>query len=146
MNIDPVLDYNPGCIIKFLEEFTFLSHGRICNIPFFWCAVLYSNHIGYVFSELMPKDKEPPQTKIRAEDYRRAKAYAEKHGIPMTEVIARALKKLEVKKVETPENVKSVELDECGECGEEIPKDSSFCPYCGVEFNDEDDEEDEEED
>ena len=86
--------------------------------------------------------KITPQTKIREEDYIRAKAYAKRHGIPVTEVIARALQRLEVKKVETPENVKQVELDECGECGEEIPKDSLYCPYCGVEF-DEDEEEEE---
>ena len=83
----------------------------------------------------MPKPQ--PLTKIREEDYKRAKAYAEKHGIPMTEVLARALKKLEVKKVDQPDQ----DLDTCDECGEEIPKDSLFCPYCGVEFEDEEEDE-----
>jgi len=50
-----------------------------------------------------------------------------------------------VKKVENPET----ELDTCGECGEDVPKDASFCPYCGVEFEEEvdvDEDADEDED
>lgn len=84
--------------------------------------------------------------KIRDADYLRMKKYSERHKIKMSEALARSIKKLEVKKTETPENVKQVELDECGECGEEIPRDSVFCPYCGVEFDDEEDDEEEEED
>lgn len=85
--------------------------------------------------------------KIRPRDYLRLKEYSEKHGIPMTEALAIVIKKLEAKKVkmsETEEKAPEIELVECGECGELVPEDSSFCPYCGVEFEDEEEEEEEE--
>ena len=95
---------------------------------------------GYIYTIKTPLIREPmPQKtiKIRDKDYLRMKAYSEKHGISMSEAMARSLRKLEVRKTEQPES----ELDTCDECRKDIPKDSAFCPYCGVEFDDDDEEE-----
>ena len=76
-------------------------------------------------------------TKIRDKDYAKLKKYSEKHGLLMTEVLSKALSKLESKKLESKEK----DFCTCDECEEKIPEDASFCPYCGVEFEDEDEDE-----
>ena len=87
-------------------------------------------------------------TRVKKEDYDRLRRYSKKHNVDFAEALSQAVKKLEVRKTESAvKTVREVKFDTCDECGREIPEDSEFCPYCGVEFDDseEDDEEEEEE-
>jgi rubrerythrin len=52
-------------------------------------------------------------------------------------MFSEAIKKLEAKKMESKEKDAWV----CDECGAEVPENACFCPYCGVEFEDEDEDE-----
>ena len=80
--------------------------------------------------------------RLSEKDYDRLKKISLQKNIPMAQLISKTIKKLEVKKVKNEENVVI-----CNECELKIPEDSVFCPYCGVEFDEEEDlEEDEEED
>ena len=83
---------------------------------------------------------------MREEDYSRLRKYAKKHNVQIVDALAQAIKKLEVRKTEPAvKTVREVKFDTCDECGREIPEDSEFCPYCGVEFDEEDEEEEDEE-
>lgn len=86
--------------------------------------------------------------RIRDKDYAKLKKYGEKHDLPMTEVMGNALDKLEVKKVATTKEIKfkEIKFDVCDDCEAEVPSDAAFCPYCGVEFDEDEDEDDEDED
>ncbi len=79
--------------------------------------------------------------RLSERDYDRLKKISERQDIPMAQIISKALKSLEVKKVKNEENVVI-----CNECELKIPEDSVFCPYCGVEFDEEEDLEEDEED
>lgn len=84
--------------------------------------------------------------KMREEDYRRLKAYCKRNDVSIAEALSKVITKLEVRKTETAvKTVREVKFDTCDECGREIPEDSEFCPYCGVEFDDEEEDEEEEE-
>jgi rubrerythrin len=75
--------------------------------------------------------------KLRENDYFRLKRIADKHGVPLSDMFSEAIKKLEAKKMESKEKDAWV----CDECGAEVPENACFCPYCGVEFEDEDEDE-----
>lgn len=86
--------------------------------------------------------------RLSVKDYNRLKKISGHQDIPMAQLISKAIKSLEVKKVK---NEKDVVV--CDECGEGVPEDAVYCSYCGVEFEedeleleDEEEEDEEEED
>jgi predicted Zn-ribbon and HTH transcriptional regulator len=79
--------------------------------------------------------------KLRVRDYLHLKRLADKREIPLADMLSEAINKLEAKKLEKM----TLEFDECDDCGyKKVPKDATFCPNCGVEFETEDEDEDEE--
>ncbi|MCJ7424005.1 hypothetical protein MUP01_07025 [Candidatus Bathyarchaeota archaeon] len=85
----------------------------------------------------------PTAVKARDKDYARLKKYSEKHGVSLTEALAKAISTMEAKKLES--EVEGIEGFTCDECGATfVEEDADYCPYCGVEFEDEDKDEDEE--
>ena len=87
------------------------------------------------------------QIKVSESVYARLKALSERSGIPMARLVSDWVEKNESHKVVKKMGEEEKDIVMCDECEEEIPKDASFCPYCGVEFGeDEDIEETEEED
>jgi uncharacterized protein with PIN domain len=100
-----------------------------------------------VLCEIMPKDSTvSPETtvKMRKKDHAKIKTFAKKHGITITEALGDLIESREVKKVATEEpKSKEIELAICDNCEEDIPIDASFCPYCGVEFEEDEDEDEE---
>lgn len=79
--------------------------------------------------------------KIRLRDLLKLKRYADRHDLNDKEALGVAIDNLEVKKVESKEK----NVWTCDDCKEKIPEDASFCPYCGVEFEEEAEDEDESE-
>jgi len=77
---------------------------------------------------------------LSKKEYEKLKKRSERTGVPIARLLVKALKRAEVRRLEKKEE----ELDECQECGAKVPKDSVFCPYCGVEFEEEEEEEEEE--
>ena len=58
----------------------------------------------------------------------------------MSDILADVLERIEARKVKREEDVI------CDDCGGKVPEDSLFCPYCGIEFEEESEEDEEEED
>lgn len=101
-----------------------------------------------------------PPVKLSDEVYSRLKALSKRFDTPMAHLVANWIEKNEshkvVRKMSVEEikagvemlkkklDVKEEEETMCDECEEVIPADSSFCPYCGVEFEEDEDEEEEE--
>jgi len=105
-----------------------------------------------ILCEIMPTRSEnstvsPEMTvTMRRKDHAKVKLWAKKHGVTITEALGNLVETREVKKVATEEpKSKEIELAICDECEEEIPIDASFCPYCGVEFDEDEDEDESEE-
>jgi len=80
---------------------------------------------------------EHTKASIRRRDLAKLKKVAHRRGIPVVDLLANMISELEVKKLESDEEDTAI----CDNCDEEVPEDASFCPYCGVEFEEEEEEE-----
>jgi hypothetical protein len=88
--------------------------------------------------------QEENRVRIPKELLRKAEKIAKKRGTTVSEILAKDLKKLEVRKMsKTQKNDQGEDEDVCmcEVCNEEVPEDADFCPYCGEEFDDEEDDE-----
>ena len=89
----------------------------------------------------------PRQIKVSESVYARLKRASERSGIPMAQLVAEFVRKMEIHKVvKTVGEEKDVKTWSCDECEEDIPEDAVFCPYCGVEFDESEDEDEDDED